>query len=74
MLTAFGIFLIIAGLVIIFFGNREIPVRGGIVLRVFDKRPRLDEDSLPEWSYRLLLGGAFIAGGVMVLLKALKLT
>lgn len=73
MLIAFGVFLIISGLIIIFSGNREIPVRGGIVLRVFDKRPRLDDDSLPEWSYRFLFGGALIVGGVLVLLKALSL-
>jgi MFS family permease len=72
-LIAIGIFLIIAGLIIIFFGDRDIPVCGGIVLRVFGRRPRLDDDSLPEWSYRFLIGGAFIVGGVMVLLKALKL-
>jgi len=71
-LIAIGIFLIIAGLIIIFFGNREIPVRGGIV-RLFDKRPRLEDDSLPASSYRFLFGGAFIVGGVMVLLKALNL-
>jgi len=71
--VAFGIFLIILGLIVIFFGNKEIPVRGGIVLRVFNKRPLLDDDSLPEWSYRFLFGGAAMFGGVLVILKVLKL-
>lgn len=62
MLIAFGIFPIIAGLIIIFFGNKEIPVRGGIVLRLWAKRPRPDEDSIYEWSYRVLFGGALIIG------------
>lgn len=73
MLIAFGIFLIVVGLIIIFFGNREIPVRGGIVLKVFIKRPLPDDDSLPEWSYRYLFGGGFIIGGVVTLLEAIKL-
>lgn len=73
MLVAIGIIIIIAGLIIIFFGNRKIPVRGGTVLRLFDKRPSPEEDSLPAWSYRVLFGGALIVGGVLVLLKTLKL-
>jgi hypothetical protein len=74
MLVGIGIIIIVAGLIIIFFGNKEIPVRGGIVLKLLDKRSRSDEDSLPGWSYRVLFGGALIVGGVLVLLKALKLT
>ncbi len=73
MLIAFGIFLIILVLIVIFFGNREIRIRGGIVLRVFNKRPLPDDDSLPEWSYRYLYGGAAIVGGVLTLLEAHKL-
>lgn len=71
--VAFGVFMIILGLIVIFFGNKEIPVRGGMFLGVFSKRPRLDDDSLPEWSYRFLFGGAAMFGGVLVILKIVKL-
>jgi hypothetical protein len=69
-LSVVGIILVIAGVVIIFFGDRQIPVRGGIVLRLFSMRQRSDEDALPQWSYRILFGAAVILGGVLVLLRA----
>ena len=70
MLSVIGIIMVIAGVVILFFGDRQIPVRGGIVLRLFSMRQRSDEDSLPKSSYRILFGAAVIFGGVMVLLRA----
>jgi hypothetical protein len=69
-LSVIGIILVIAGVVIVFFGDRQIPVRGGIVLKLFSMRQRSDEDGLPRWSYRILFGAAVIFGGVMVLLRA----
>lgn len=73
MLTAIGIIIILAGLIIMFFGDKQIPVRGGVVLRIFEKRRHPEEWPLPEWSNKILFGGALIFGGIMVLLKASKL-
>jgi hypothetical protein len=71
-LMAIGFFMVIAGLIIMLLGDKQIPVRGGIVLRIFDSRRRSEEGLLPGWSYRFLFGGAVIFGGVMVLLKAFR--
>jgi hypothetical protein len=65
-----GIVMILAGPIIMFFGDRRMPVRGGIVLRIFDRRPRSEDGSLPGSSYRALFGAGVLFAGVMVLLRA----
>ena len=72
MLATIGIILIVVGLIVILFGNKEIHVPGGIILRTFNRQsdPLENEDFLPEWSYRVLFGGALIFAGFMVLINA----
>ena len=70
-LFVIGIVMILAGPIIMFFGDRRLPVRGGLVLKIFDRRPRSEDGSLPEWSYRGLFGAGVLFAGVMVLLRAL---
>ena len=70
-LTVIGIIMILAGPIIIFFGDRRMPLRGGIILRTFDKRRRSEDGSPPERGHRALFGAAVLFAGIMVLLKAL---
>ena len=74
MLTAIGIILILAGVLAIFFGDKQIPVRGGIILKLFDRRarPEGEEGDFSNWPYKFLSGGALIVAGVMLVLKAAK--
>jgi hypothetical protein len=65
-----GIVMTLAGPLIMFFGDRRMPVRGGIVLRLFDRRPRSDDGSQRRSFYRALFGAGVLFAGVMVLLRA----
>jgi hypothetical protein len=56
--------MILAGPLIMFFGDRRMPVRGGVVLRIFDSRPRS--------SKRALFGAGVLFAGVLVLLRAIN--
>jgi hypothetical protein len=56
--------MILAGPLIMFFGERRMPVRGGVVLRIFDRRPRS--------SYRVVFGAGVLFAGVLVLLRAIN--
>jgi hypothetical protein len=73
-LTAIGVILILAGVLAICFGDKQIPVRGGIILKLFDRRPRPGEEEgdFSNWPYKFLFGGGLIVAGVMVLLNAAK--
>jgi hypothetical protein len=73
-LTPIGFILILAGVLAIFFGDRQIPVRGGIVLKLFDRRarPEDEEGGFFNWPYKYVFGGALIVGGVMLVLNASK--
>jgi hypothetical protein len=73
-LTAIGVILILAGVLAIFFGDKQIPVRGGIILKFFDRwgRPEDEEGEFSNWPYRFLFGGALIVAGLMLILKAAK--
>ena len=74
MLTAIGVILILAGVFAIFFGDKQIPVRGGIILKLFDRRARAgdEERDFSNSPYKFLFGGALIVAGVMLVLKAAK--
>jgi hypothetical protein len=71
-LFVIGIVMILAGPIIMFFGDRRMPVRGGVVLRIFDRRPRPEDGSLLGSSHRVLFGAGVLFAGIMVLLKALN--
>jgi len=73
-LTAIGVILILAGVLAIFFGDKPIPVRGGIILKLFDRRARPgdEEGDFSNWPHKFLFGGALIVAGVMVVLNASK--
>ena len=75
MLIAIGIIMILAGVITLFFGDKQIPVRGGIVLKIFDRRarPEDEEGDFSKWPYKFVFGGALIVVGVMLVLKASKL-
>jgi hypothetical protein len=72
---AIGIVMIIAGPIALFFGDREIPVRVGIVLKIFERRPHPagEEGEFSNWPYKYLFGGTLIVVGVTLVLKASKL-
>ena len=74
MLTAIGVILILAGVLAIFFGDKQIPVRGGIILKLFDRRARPgdEEGDFSNWPYKFLFGGALIVAEVMLVLNAAK--
>jgi hypothetical protein len=71
-LTAIGAILILVGVLALFFGDKQIPVRGGAVLKLFDRRARPeDEDGdFSNWPYKYIVGGALIVAGVLVLHSA----
>jgi hypothetical protein len=69
-LFVIGIVMTLAGPIIMFFGDRRMPVRGGLVLRLFDRRPRSEEGSHRGSFYRALFGTGVLFAGVMVLLRA----
>jgi hypothetical protein len=73
-LTALGVILILAGVLVIFFGDKQFPVRGGIILKFFDRRSRPEDEGgeFSNWPYKFLFGGALIVAGVMLVLKAAK--
>jgi hypothetical protein len=73
-LTAIGVILILAGVLAIFFGDKQIPVRGGIVLKLLGRRARSqgEEEDFPNWPFKFVFGGALIFGGVMMVLKVAK--
>jgi hypothetical protein len=73
-LTAIGVILILAGVLAIFFGDKQIPVRGGIILKLFDRRARPGDENgdFSNWSYKYVFGGALIVAGLMLVLKASK--
>lgn len=64
MLTSIGALICVAGVVIAVWGDKQIPVRGGIVLKLFSAPPRH-----LKW-YKYLLGAGLIYCGVEVLIKA----
>ena len=74
MLTAIGVILILAGVLAICFGDKQIPVRGGTILKLFDSRPRPgdEEGDFSNWPHKFLIGAALIVAGVMVVLNAAK--
>jgi hypothetical protein len=51
---AIGIVMIVAGSIALFFGDREIPVRGGIVLKILERRrhPAGEEGKFSNWPYK----------------------
>jgi hypothetical protein len=63
-LIVIGIIMILAGPIIMFLGDRQKPIRGGVVLRIFDSRTGSP--------YRVLFGAGVLFAGVMVLLRALN--
>jgi hypothetical protein len=73
-LTAIGVTMIIVGALAIFFGDKQIPVRSGIILKLFDRREhRKDDDAeFSNWPYKYVFGGALIVVGVIVVSKAAK--
>jgi hypothetical protein len=72
---AIGIILILTGVLAFLFGDKQIPVRGGIVLKIFDRRSRPEdqEGDFANWPYKFLFGGALIVAGILVELKAFNL-
>jgi hypothetical protein len=66
--------MILVGFLALFFGDRQIPVRGGTVLKIFDRQPRHEGEGgdFSKWPYKYLFGGAFIVVGLMLTLKASK--
>ena len=62
--------MILAGPLIMFFGDRRKPLRGGVVLRIFEKRPRAGDGSLFGLAHRDLFGAGVLFAGILVLLKA----
>ena len=75
MKIAIGILMIFAGSIALFFGDTQIPVRGGIVLKILDRRRHTESEGgdFYKWPYKYLFGGALIVVGVMLVLKASKL-
>jgi uncharacterized membrane protein HdeD (DUF308 family) len=75
MLIAIGIIMIVAGVLALFFGDKQIPVRGGVILKIFDRRsaPEDDEADFSKWPYKFVFGGALIVAGITVVLKAFKI-
>jgi uncharacterized membrane protein HdeD (DUF308 family) len=71
-LTAIGVILILAGVLALFFGDKQIPVRGGIVLKLFDRRVRPEDKDgdFSNWPYKCIVGGTLIVAGVLVLHSA----
>jgi hypothetical protein len=67
--------MIFAGSIALFFGDTQIPVRGGIVLKIFDRRPHTEGEGgdFYKWPHKYLFGGVLIIVGVMLVLKAVKL-
>lgn len=59
-----GIIMIVVGLLALFFGDREIPVRGSIILKLFRARLGDEEKDFSNWPYKFLFGGALIVAGV----------
>ena len=45
MLTAIGVTMMIAGVLALFFGDKHIPVRGGIILKLFNRRARSEDET-----------------------------
>ena len=72
MLTAIGAILILAGVLTIFFGDKQIPGRGSIILKLFQARLARLRDEEGDWPYKFLIGGALIVAGVLVLKAAAK--
>ena len=64
--------MIVVGLLALFFGDREIPVRGSIILKLFRARLGDEEKDFSNWPYKFLFGGALIVAGVLVLKAAAK--
>ncbi len=54
--------MILAGPLIMFFGDRRMPVRGGVVFRIFNRRTGS--------SCRVVFGAGVLFAGVLVLLRA----
>jgi hypothetical protein len=61
---AFGILLIMMGVVSILWGDRKMPGRSGIITRIF-ARPQS-----AKWG-KWLIGGALLLGGVMTISKVI---
>lgn len=61
-LIVIGIVMILAGPLIMFFGDRRMPVRGGVFLRIFSRRTGS--------SYRAVFGAGVLFAGVLVLIRA----
>jgi hypothetical protein len=70
--TAIGAILILAGVVTMFFGDKQIPVRGSIILKLFRARSAHFRDGEGDWPYKFLFGCALIVAGVLVLKAAAK--
>jgi hypothetical protein len=71
-LIVVGIIMILAGPLIMFYGQRRKPVRGGVVLRIFEKRPRSENGSLFGLLHKDMFGAGVLFAGIWVLLKALN--
>ena len=67
-----GIVMILAGPIIMFFGDRRLPVRGSL-LYMLGRRHRSEEGSAPERPHRGLFGAGVLFAGILVLLKALNI-
>jgi hypothetical protein len=74
-LSVIGVIMIHAGVLAIFFGDKQIPVRDGIVLKLFDKGARPDDDDgdFSNWPYKYVFGGALIVVGVFLILMTANL-
>jgi len=64
MLTGIGILLLIFGTVSIWIGDKQLPVKGGVILRTFSTSPRV-----ARWR-KWLIGLGAIYAGIMVLYRA----
>jgi len=70
-LSAIGVIMILAGVLAIFFGDKQIPVRGGIILKLYDRwtHPEDDDGDFSNWPYKYIFGGTLIVVGVFLILR-----
>lgn len=75
MLRAIGVIMILVGVLAIFFGDKQIPVRGGIILKLYDRwaHPEDDDGDFSNWPYKYMVGGALIVVGVLLILRTAHL-
>jgi hypothetical protein len=69
-LIVIGIIMILAGPLIMFFGDRRKPLRGGLVLSIFEKRPRAGDGPRFGLIHKDMFGAVVLFAGILVLLKA----